>query len=600
MHIRPTFLALALVSVLLLGLPARSSGNSLAVSPAHAAGNPTIHSLRDLGPLVRLPGSLLPKLRSAHRLPPLVASRSLGLTISLRVRDQAGLDRLLSSLYNRSSPLYHHFLTPEQFARRFAPTAATQQLVIQWLQSKHMRVVQRARNGLLLTVRANLGRLESAFGTRVFQYIQGTHRFFANDRPVQVPQRLASVITAVAGFSDRNRVHSQIREVHTPSKSEDLAGYGPSDLRNLYDLTQFYQNSLNGDGQTIGLYESCDYSQANVATYDNNFGISDTSSATARVMVSDGKDSGAQLDAGQTECELDIEIIHAIAPAAHILVYEAPSTDAGSIALWNKIVSDDAAPIVSTSWGTEETSLSTDVVQAIHQALQEAAAQGQSVFDASGDLGAYDAAGDTNVPDSQWGNLVVDYPAADPYVTSVGGTTLYANADGSYHSEIAWSDASRKPNAGSGGGLSTIFKRPDYQTGPGVSNQYSNGMRQVPDVAADANAQRSPYAIYSVDNQCQAGWLGVGGTSAAAPLWAAYTVLINQYWGQSVGFLNPTLYALGRQASSLSSSPFHDITQGDNLYYPATPGWDFATGWGSMDGVAFANGLLQLGGPVSQ
>jgi kumamolisin len=518
----------------------------------------------------------------------------------LRVRAQAALDRLLSSLYNRDSPLYHHFLTPEQFARRFAPTRATQQLVSQWLQSKHLRVVQRSRNGLLLTVRANLGRLESAFGTRVFQYSEGTHRFFANDRPVRVPQRLASVITAVAGFSDRNRVHSQIHVVHTRSTSDSLAGYGPSDLRNLYDMTQFYQDSLNGAGQTIGLYESCDYSQANVATYDHNFGISDTSAATARVLVSDGKDSGARLDAGQAECELDIEIIHAIAPEAHILVYEAPSTDAGSIALWNKIVGDNAAPIVSTSWGAAETSLSTDVVQAMHQALQEAAAQGQSVFDASGDMGAYDLAGDTSVPDSQWGNLAVDFPAADPYVTSVGGTTLYANADGSYHSEIAWSTTARKPNLGSGGGLSTIFKRPDYQTGPGVTNQYSNGMRQVPDVAADADAQRSPYAIYSVDDQGQAGWLGIGGTSASAPLWAAYTALINQYWGQSVGFLNPTLYALGRQASSLSFSPFHDITQGDNLYYPATPGWDFATGWGSMDGVAFANGLLQLGGPVSQ
>jgi len=516
------------------------------------------------------------------------------------VRDQAGLDGFLSSLYNRSSPLYHHFLTPEQFARRFAPTRATQQLVIQWLRSKHLRVVQRSRNGLLLTVRASLGRLESAFGTRVFQYSQGTHRFFANDRPVQIPQSLASVITAVAGFSDRNRVHSQIHVVHAHSRSDDLAGYGPSDLQNLYDLTQFYQNSLNGAGQTIGLYESCDYSQANVATYDDNFGISDSSSATARVLVSDGKDSGAPLDAGQTECELDIEMIHAIAPAVHVLVYEAPSTDAGSIALWNKIVSDDAASVVSTSWGAAETSLSTDLIHAIHQALQEAAAQGQSVFDASGDLGAYDEAGDTSVPDSEWTNLVVDYPAADPYVTSVGGTTLYANADGSYHSEIAWSDATRKPNAGSGGGLSTIFKRPDYQTGPGVSNQYSNGMRQVPDVAADADAQRSPYAIYSVDDQGKSGWLGVGGTSAAAPLWAAYTALINQYWGQSVGFLNPTLYALGHQASSLAFSPFHDITKGDNLYYPATPGWDFATGWGSMDGVAFVNGLLQLGGPVSQ
>jgi hypothetical protein len=146
--------------------------------------------------------------------------------------------------------------------------------------------------------------------------------------------------------------------------------------------------------------------------------------------------------------------------------------------------------------------------------------------------------------------------------------------------------------------LSKIFPEPAYQSGPGVQNQYSNGMRQVPDVAANADFQQSPYAIYTVGHRGDPRWLSVGGTSAAAPVWAGFTALVNQYLHQSVGFFNPTLYALGRQASTLSPSPFHDITEGTNLYYPATPGWDFATGWGSFDGWTLAQDIGKIGGIV--
>jgi kumamolisin len=373
-----------------------------------------------------------------------------------------------------------------------------------------------------------------------------------------------------------------------------IQGYGPSDLTNLYDIQQINQTGDDGSGQTIALYEKSDFSDANISQYDSSFGLSTT--PPERVPVSDGSDTGASRNDGQGEIEMDIEIVRAIAPAAHLLVYEAPQGKAGSIAMWNQIVSDDRAQVVSTSWGSPETYTDSDEIQAVDQALQEAAAQGQSVFDASGDLGAYDLDGIDQVPRKEWTRLVADFPGTDPWITSVGGTTLDQNADGSYGGERAWSDDHQQPNVGSGGGLSTVFKRPSWQSGPGVDNQYSNGMRQMPDVAADADANRSPYAIYTVDDHGQPGWQGAGGTSASAPLWAATIALINQYLGQPQGFLNPTLYKLGQQASTLPFAPFHDVTEGNNLYYPATPGWDFATGWGSLDATALLVDLWKLNG----
>jgi subtilase family serine protease len=251
-------------------------------------------------------------------------------------------------------------------------------------------------------------------------------------------------------------------------------------------------------------------------------------------------------------------------------------------------VSDNRASIITTSWGDLEANYTPSVLTAVHQAFQEAAAQGQTVFAASGDEGAYDG-----TAGSRTKVLAVDYPASDPWVTAVGGTTLQSNG-GQYAGETAWSDTSDPQNPGaSGGGLSDIYARPDWQTGPGVSNQYSNGKRQVPDVAADADLNTG-YAVYTVGRSGSTGWTVIGGTSAAAPLWAGFAALLNGAMGKRVGFLNPALYQLGTEAPTLNPSPYHDVTSGTNLYYEATAGWDYTTGWGSFNGVAFLSALRSL------
>jgi kumamolisin len=405
----------------------------------------------------------------------------------------------------------------------------------------------------------------------------------ANTQAIQVPSTVAPAVLSVSGLSAS--IQQQPAPIPHATAQAQFSGYSPSDFRSIYDVSPLFSRGIDGSGQTVAIASFADFSETNVDTFDQQFNL--PSPSVTRVSVSTGARLGARN--GEDEAEMDIELVQAAAPGARILMYEAPNTDQGQVALFNRIVSDDQAKVVTTSWGGAEQLYPTSELNAIHQALQEGAAQGQAFFAASGDSGAYDQAG------SQGGSntaLDVDYPASDPWVTGVGGTTLEPNGT-QYGTETAWSDES-DPNgpSGSGGGLSTAFTRPSWQTGPGVSNSYSNGQRQVPDVAADSDPSTG-YAVYTADPRGSS-WAVVGGTSAASPVWGGFAALVNQATGHTVGFLNPTLYRLGQLASTFSRAPFHDVTQGDNLYYPATPGWDFATGWGTFDADAFVSDLATL------
>lgn len=534
------------------------------------------------GGTVTLNGSVSPLTRSAKRLGKAAASRSLGVTVTLALRDQSGLDNFISSVYNPSSPLYHHFLTPSQFAQQFGPTTASQQQVKSWLRSQGLRITGSSPNGVQVFARGTVPAMQQAFHTSLYSYQRSGQTFVANSRSVAVPASLSQTIVAVTGLSTaahQRPIPTAQLTAHATTAAPSK-GYSPSDLHSLYDTASLISQGITGAGQTIAIAGYADFSSSNVATYDQTYGL--TNSVT-RVNVSDGRKTGASTGyrAGQPESDMDVELLQGAAPGANILMYEAPNSDQGDINLFNKMVSDDRASIITTSWGDVESNYPASVLTSMHQAFQEAAAQGQTVFAASGDQGAYDGtAGTRNQV------LAVDYPASDPYVTGVGGTSLTANS-GQYGGEKAWSDLTDPTNPGaSGGGLSSIFTRPSWQTGPGVDNQDSNGKRQVPDVAADADVYTG-YAIYTLFRNGSNGWDEFGGTSAAAPIWAGFAAQLDNALGKRIGFLNPALYALGAQESTLSPAPFHDITSGNNLHYDATTGWDYATGWGSFDGAAF-------------
>ncbi len=560
--------------------PVPSQGASL---PSHA------YSLPD-GGTVALHGSVSPLTRNAKVVGKPAASRELGVTVTLALRDAPGLDSFLSSVYDPASPLYRHFLTPEEFEQQYGPSAASRQQVKSWLRSRGMRVTGTSPNGVQVFARGAVPALQQTFHTSLYAYQHGGETFVANSTSVAVPADLSQSVVSVTGLSTAS--HQQTAVTARAGSSAPNGGYSPSDIHSLYNTAALLSQGITGSGQTIAVAGYADYGASNVSTFDQQYGLTN---APTRINISDGRNTGALggYKNGQIESDMDIELVQGAAPGATVLMYEAPNSDQGTINLFNKIVADNRASIITTSWGDMESDYTPSVLTAMHQAFQEAAAQGQTVFAASGDAGAYDGTAGTSAQ-----VLEVDYPASDPYVTAVGGTTL-KSSDGQYAGETAWKDLTDPKNPGaSGGGLSDIFARPDWQTGPGVDNQYSDGKRQVPDVAANADVYTG-YAVNTVSRSGTSVWTQIGGTSAAAPIWAGFAIQVSQAVGTRLGFLNPSLYRLGAEQSSLSPPPYHDVTAGDNLFYKAAVGWDYTTGWGSFDGAAFISALRALPAPTA-
>ena len=225
--------------------------------------------------------------------------------------------------------------------------------------------------------------------------------------------------------------------------------------------------------------------------------------------------------------------------------------------------------MVSISLGIDEGDISSDDARALDSSLQQLTkVEHMTVFVASGDCAAY--------ADETYGDLSVSFPASDPWAVAVGGTKLSVDGQGNRADEVAWSEFPNifkcKNSWGTGGGNSSLFHRPNWQMANGVNNKYSKNVRQLPDVSAVADH----LAVYF-----QGQWGDVGGTSAAAPIWATGQALVNEDTMQHLntfGYSPQLYYAADKQAGG---NGYFDVTSGNNLYYPATPGWDYATGLGT-------------------
>jgi subtilase family serine protease len=579
-----------------------------------------------------LNGQIAPLIQQAQLLQAANPGQQLNLSLGLQPRNVANLDSLLGSLYDPQSPQYHQYLTPDQFESLFAPTPDQAQQVVTYLQSQGMTVTSTAPNNLLIDATATVAQADQAFSTTINNYQLGSQTFYANATPPVVPAAISQLITSIGGldnsvqyqplyqgggkpgpypatkqFANPYRVRAGhpalapalVDEGHLANlASGPTTGYAPKDLAGAYDAAPLQSAGLLGDNQTVALFELDGYQPSDIAQYFANYGIATPN--INNVLVDNFSGTAGQ---GAIEVELDIEVVGAMAPHASQLVYEGPNTTQGLNDTYNQIVHDHKAQIVSISWGLCESSTGAAELHTLDNIFKQGAAEGMSFFAASGDSGAYDC------NDS---NLAVDSPASDPYVTGVGGTNLQLNA-GAYGSETAWSNPSavqRSPKgAGGGGGLSNTFVLPSWQSGQGVINANSSGApcnapngqycREVPDVSADADPA-SGYAVYCtiINAGCSgAGWMSVGGTSGAAPLWAGSMALINQYLQSKgktpVGYANPALYSMFNTQQSLPA--FHDVTTGNNLFYQATSGYDMASGIGSPDINNLAQDLSLLG-----
>ena len=383
----------------------------------------------------------------------------------------------------------------------------------------------------------------------------------------RVPAALRGEVAGVTGLDTRPRLVGH---------DVPFGGLTPAAAAAAYDIRALHQAGFEGQGLSIALISFSAFDPRDPAGFAKRYGIT---GPTPKVIPVDG---GTRQFINPAEADLDIEVIRAIAPQAQILVYEAPMSTSAYADAINQIVGDDQSKIISSSWGECERQLFGDQRAGDSMALSAAAAAGVSMFVASGDSGAYDCQA-SNFADHR---LTVDWPAASANAIAVGGTRLAVSANDSYVGEAAWDD--QLSGGGGGGGFSIGDARPSWQAGPGVVTSLSTGRRQVPDVSADAD----PGTAWSVDVDRQPG--EVGGTSAAAPFWAASMLLIQQYAASHgihrLGFVDPILYALAR--SNAQPPPFHDVTRGTNRYYRARPGWDPATGLGSPDVAHLAQDIV--------
>ncbi|GAA1716059.1 hypothetical protein GCM10009765_76000 [Fodinicola feengrottensis] len=533
-----------------------------AASPAAAAARTP---LADHGPSVPA---------GSHRDGPLSTSQRLGLAISLRPHDEAGLTNFVAAVSNPASPAYRHYLTSDQYGRYFGPRQSDVDKVRAYLKDSGLTVTAVSGNRQVVDATGTADQVKAAFGTGISDYAgkNGQH-FYANDSAPSVPSSLASTIRGVAGLTNQQAVFP----VSTPAgPGGPGGGYTPAQLRTAYSMKSL-SASYNGSGQTVGLIEFDAFKQSDLTAWTNYYS---QPAVTPTVVPIDGGVSGP--GSNQLEVTLDVEAVAATAPGAKQVVYEAGNTDSAWVDEMAKIASDNAITVLSGSWLNGEKCASAPI-QASHDSYTQMAAQGITMLSASGDWGATGCGynGDNSTVET-------DFPASDPLFTGVGGTQLRtSDSAGTYQSESCWNQGS-SGNTRSGGGYSSIFAKPDWQPG-------SNAYRSVPDVALLADYGAGALSVYMNGN-----WEDVGGTSLSSPLWAGYIAMVNEKataGGKSnVGAINPTVYSVAQ--SSQYSSTFRDVTAGNNGTYNAGTGYDLCTGWGSMQGDNLADPLANGAGPA--
>ena len=518
------------------------------------------------------------QLQPSGRLP---GSTRLDLAIGLPLRNQEALTKLLQQIYDPASPQYRHYLTPQQFTEMFGPTEQDYQIVVGFAKANGFSITGQHTNRLLLDVNATVADIERAFHVtmRVYRHPTEAREFYAPDVGPSVGMEVP--ILDISGLNNYTRPHPanlKIARRGATTRALPADGSAPDGSYLGYDFRAAYAPgvSFTGSGQAIGLLEFDGYYANDIPDYESLAGLPSVPLTNVYIDGFDGTPSG---NGGEVEVSLDIEMAISMAPGlSQVILYEAPTNGIANDIL-NRMATDNRARQLSCSWawgGGPDASAD--------QIFTQMMAQGQSFFVASGDSDAY------------YGSTATNFPSDDPNITSVGGTTLTTSGPASnWVSETVWNWGTEYglDGTGSGGGISTAYGIPPYQQGVDMSaNCGSTTMRNVPDVALTAD---NVYVI--ADNGTPYG--GSGGTSCAAPLWAAFTALVNQQAASngfgSVGFLNPAVYLIGTQFDYASA--FHDIVTGNNEWiaspsqFSAVAGYDLCTGWGTPTGSNLVNVL---------
>jgi subtilase family serine protease len=602
----------------------------------------------------------------------LYRSSVMSVEVVLAPRHQAALNTNLRAAYTPGSAGYQRWLAKGQFDARYAPSRAQRAAVASYLRSEGLTIAA-SSTPFLVRATGSSRQVSAAFRTRLSTYVDPRGvRYFSNSSAVRLPAAVAHGVLGVIGLADTVRLRPMVqrpayirpaghstsrRGCETPYPSRKLLfsgksfryGYGggpgcngmtPSQLNSLYDAPHVGARG-KGKGETIAVFELSAYQKSDIRAWTRKF-YGHTYRPPLRNVNVDGGPLHPDCPrgdkcprafngyAGDIEVDADIETELAMAPhVRHLIVYNAPNDETGQTEIdeYARIANGDVASAISSSWAICEAATPVANAVAENEIFEQMALQGQSMFGAEGDTGGFecirtDGAVNVNVLD----------PPSQPWVTSVGGTSLENYNPGmSKHpryprrGETVWNTAAlcnRSAHEGGhpgtywcaatgagGGGSSEFWGRPFYQRGKGTISKfttYGNGTthcslalkgtacREDPDISAFAD-EYTPYAEhctgnahtpFSVCRQIQTtphGWFGIGGTSLSSPLWAGVATDRASYLGHRIGNMNPLLYRLYRKAPG---KYFHDVigkgrmTRNNGLF-PAVRGYDLATGIGT-------------------
>ncbi len=542
---------------------------------------------------------------------------------------QADLNQLLLDQQNPNSPSYHQWLTPAQFGARFGLSSADLTKVTSWLTSKGLTVINVAPSANDITVSGTVSQVEQAFNISIHSMSENGEQHIANINDPQLPTAIANIVTGITGLHDfKLKPRSRVSSV-TPKFTSAQTGnhyMAPGDFYTIYDVNQLISNnSINGSGISIAVIGQTDISTSDVAAFRSASGLSTSNLPT--IVKATGYVAGI-ISGDVDEAQLDVEWSGAVAPNASILfVTVGASSTASVVDALNYAINNNVAPIITISYGNCESGWGQAQLNSINQKLQQANAQGITVFGPSGDSGATDC---DVTPPADYG-LTVDFPGSSPFVTAAGGTmfnegnttgtTSYWNSNSSsstanagsaisYIPEMVWNESTSGSLGAGGGGVSAYFAKPAWQVGTGVP---SDSARDVPDVSFNAASSHDGY-LFCSQGSCTNGFRNssgnlnvVGGTSVVAPTLAGVFALLEQYLGggtaNRIGNANPMIYGLAN--STYYNNVFHDITSSNNnsacqqgtpncpnggtIGYSATSGYDLATGWGSLDVYNFVS-----------
>lgn len=577
-------------------------------------------------------------------------------SIVFKARPLALLEAYVQATQEPGSPLYHRFLSVADFAAIFAPSSWEIGRVASYVGSFGIQVGDTLADNLVLKATGTVGAFTQAFSFQMHDYQSGTARWHRPVAPPSLPPALSDVMLVVAGFSTQPAFVP--KTVTVDSVAPGLApkvvlptsgtatgtpgSYTVGDFANQYDVNPLYEAGIDGTGSTIGIATLAGFDPNDAYTYWSTIGLNVRQDRIRQVHVDGGAPISSQGGSGET-C-LDVEQSGGIAPNANMVVYDAPNTDGGFLDVFYTAASDNVVDSLSVSWGEAEvfyydTALTgadlTSEFQAFHQVFLEGAAQGISMFAASGDSGAYDT---TRAVPGGSKALTVDSPASDPAITAAGGTTTPYAIDGSafgapsitatyavtqeqiwgWDGLQAYLNANNVPHrgkpwnlfsTGGGGGVSIYWQAPWYQRDyPGhrrtepeqtLTQTDSSGNtttlmtlpanfagRNVPDLSADAD----PFSGYTIYSSSDGGWgAGWGGTSFVAPQMNGVAALVRQRVRGRVGLWNGMLYRFARHERGVVT----DVTAGDNWFYQGVRGYDPGSGVGSVDATAFASAIAE-------